>query len=314
VALDRWDATRSRLWAATSGLALGAAVLTREMMLYFLPVVLVWMLVPEVRPHVPDVRRHAGRAVRDAVLLVAVVAVVVLPWTARNYALHRRVVLVSTLQWFAIALGNLLPESNWVFAKGPTSQFRREYLAIPDELQREAFAREIALQAIRSEQPGWIFKKIGRNTYQLFSPSRTQLSRFAAAGWLAPGTDGLARRLALVEAAFYIASMSAGIAAFWLVPGGRVRALVVSLILLFLGIYVLAAANHRYRVPLLPLFALYVGPLAYGHVARARTLVSRRVGAGVSLALFGAICVAGLAVDPAFLRARPGANVPAEQD
>src|SRR5262249_15488354 len=100
----------------------------------------------------------------------------------------------------------------------------------------------------------------------------------------------------------------------WLVPGGRVLVLVVSLILLFLRIYLLAAANHRYRVPLLPLFALFVGPLVCGDVASVRSRAPRRVGAGGSLALVRAVCVAGPAADPAFLQARPGADAPAEQD
>jgi 4-amino-4-deoxy-L-arabinose transferase-like glycosyltransferase len=290
-ALDRWDATARRPWVVVTGLALGALILTREMALYFVPVVVAWMLRR-------GPRRSTGDRIKDVVLLTVIVAAMVLPWTARNYALHHRVVLVGTLQWFAIAEGNLLPDSNWIFAPGPLRPFHVAYFAISDELRREAFARDVALRAIGRDQPAWIFKKVIRNVYQLFTPSRTQLTRFARAGWLAPGSDALAGRLALIEAVFYVASLSVGVAALCLVPDARLKSLVVALLLVFLSIYIVSAANHRYRAPLLPLFALYIGPLVCGHSARDRTRGARRVAAAVSVALVAALCLAGFTLDP----------------
>ena len=289
-ALDRWDATARRTWIVVAGLVLGALILTREMALYFVPLALAWMLR---RNHRPIVDRT-----KDVVLLTVIVAAVVLPWTARNYTLHHRFVLVGTLQWFAIAEGNLLPRSNWMFGPGPIPPFHIAYFGIPDELQREAFAREVALKAIGREQPTWILKKVVRNVYLLFSPSRTQLTRFARAGWLAPGSDALARRLALIEAVFYVASLSVGVAALWLVPDARLKSLVVGLLLLFLSIYIVSAANHRYRTPLLPLFALYVGPLVCGYGAQDRTAGARRAAAGVSVVLVAMLCLAAFTIDP----------------
>jgi 4-amino-4-deoxy-L-arabinose transferase-like glycosyltransferase len=290
-ALDRWDTTARRTWVVVAGLVLGALILTREMALYFVPFAVAWML----RRETP---RSIGARVTDAVLLTAIVAAVVLPWTARNYTLHHRFVLVGTLQWFAIAEGNLLPESNWIFGRVPIAPFHAAYFAIPDELQREAFARALALKAIGREQPAWIFKKILRNSYLLFSPSRTQLTRFVLRRWLAPGRDVLARRLALIEAVFYVASLSVGVAALWLVPDARMKSLVVVLLVLFVSIYIVSAADHRYRTPLLPLFALYVGPLVCGYGARDRTGGARRVAAVVSVVLVAVLSLAAFTMDP----------------
>jgi len=264
-ALDRWDATARRTWIVVAGLALGALILTREMALYFVPFAGAWMLRR-------DTRRSMRDRLKDVVLLAVIVAAVVLPWTARNYTRHHRFVLVGTLRWFAMAEGNLLPDSNWIFAASESIRpFHIAYFAIPDELQREAFARDLALRAIGRDQPAWIFKKVIRNVYLLFTPSRTQLTRFVHRGWLAPGSDVLARRLVLIEAAFYVVSLSVGVAALCLVPDARLKSLVVILLLLFLSIYIVSAANHRYRTPLLPLFALYIGPLVCGYSARDRT-------------------------------------------
>lgn len=290
-ALDRWDATARRTWIVVAGLVLGALILTREMALYFVPLAVAWMLRR-------DVRRSIGDRIKDLALLTVVVAAVVLPWTARNYTLHHRFVLVGTLKWFAIAEGNVLPDSNWVFDKAPTRSFELAYAKIRDEVQREAFARDLALKAIRQEQPTWIFKKIIRNTYLLFSPSRTQLRRFADEGWLAPGSDALARRLALIEAVFYVVSLSVGVVALCLVPDPRLKSLVLALLLLFVGIHILSFANHRYRGQLLPVFALYIGPLVCGYSARDRTGSARRVAAVVSVVLVAVLCLVAFTMDP----------------
>ena len=291
-ALDRWDAAARRTWIVVTGLVLGALILTREMALYFVPVAVGWMLRRR------DTRRSMGDRIADAVLLTVIVAAVVLPWTARNYTLHHRFVLVGTLQWFAIAEGNLLPDSNWIFGPGPVGPLHAAYFAIADELQREAFARGVALKAIGREQPAWIFKKVIRNVYLLFTPSQTQLTRFARAGWLAPGRDVLAGRLALIEAVFYVVSLGAGAAALCLVPDARLKSLVVILLLLFVSIYIVSAANHRYRAPLLPLFALYIGPLVCGFRAQDRTAGPRRVAAVASVVLVAVLCLAGFTIDP----------------
>jgi 4-amino-4-deoxy-L-arabinose transferase-like glycosyltransferase len=288
-ALDRWDATARRTWIVVTGLVLGALILTREMALYFVPFAAAWMLRR-------DTRRSIGDRAKDVVLLAVIVAAVVLPWTARNYTLHHRLVLVGTLQWFAMAEGNLLPDSNWIFGRGPIRQFHVAYVAIPDELDREAFARDLALKAIAREQPAWIFKKVIRNVYLLFSPSQAQLARFVHGRWLAPGSDVLARRLVRIEAVFYVVSLSVGVAALCLMADARLKSLVVTLLLLFVSVYIISAANHRYRAPLLPLFALYVGPLVCGYRARDRT-AARRVAAAVSVLLVAVLCVAGFTMD-----------------
>src|SRR5205085_7049354 len=96
-------------------------------------------------------------------------------------------------------------------------------------------------------------------------------------------------RLTAVEAAFYVLQMVLGLGALWLVPGGRTKLLVVALLLFHWGIYVIANATNRFRVPLLPFFVLYVGPLLTGFAARERTVRWRLAGAAACLAAFVAI-------------------------
>src|SRR5581483_8404546 len=90
------------------------------------------------------------------------------------------------------------------------------------------------------------------------------------------------------EAAWYVAATALGAAAIWLVPGGRTKPLVVVLILLHLAIYTFANANHRFRLPLLPLLALDTGPLLCGAIAADRRAL-RIAGAALTVLAFAAI-------------------------
>lgn len=68
--------------ALLSGLAVGAAILTRPAMLLFVPLAVLWLVL----------RRRTVLAVA----LVVAAAAIVAPWTARNYRVHGRFVLVAS--------------------------------------------------------------------------------------------------------------------------------------------------------------------------------------------------------------------------
>jgi 4-amino-4-deoxy-L-arabinose transferase-like glycosyltransferase len=281
--LDRFDLGRRELWLVVAGVVLGAAVLTRDMLLFFLPVVLLWLCVDR-----SATRRDGAR--RAALLLVPVLLVIV-PWMARNHALHGRLFVLSTNSWFPLAVGNLIPRDQVLGMGEENRAFNRAYEALAGgELEHDAFARAAALRAIAERQPGWIVRKLVRNTYYLFSTA-SQARRFVKEDWLAPGWRDFTRRLTTVEAAFYVLQMALGLVALWIVPGGRTKLLVAALILFHWGVYVVANATNRFRVPLLPFFMLYVGPLLLGVGLRQRVARWRVAGAVGCLAVLTAIVV-----------------------
>ena len=282
--LDRFDATRSDRWLAAAGLSLGVAVLARDMLLFFVPVVVAWTWL------VPGASARTG--LRRAALVVVPALLLLVPWMARNAAVLGRP-LLSTNSWYPIAVGNLIPRDRLLGMGEENRAFVPAYDALPTELDRAAFARESALQAIADRQPGWIFVKLARNTYYLLS-NASQLQRFVKAQWLAEGWRGVGRRIVAVELVFHLASLALGMAALWLVPGGRVKLLVVALILFHWAVYVIANATNRFRVPLLPFFALYAGPLLVGYGRRARAATWRIAGATASVAMIALIALTPL--------------------
>ncbi|HEY8515802.1 MAG TPA: sulfatase-like hydrolase/transferase [Candidatus Binatia bacterium] len=278
--LDRAERSARDGWLVGAGLALGAAVLTRDMLFAFVPVVLLWLAIGPAPRTATRIRRMALVAL-PVVLLIA-------PWMARNYVLLGKPFVLSTNSWFPIAVGNLLPEKRILGMSQENREFHERYLEMEDELERAAYARETALAAIAKEQPWWIVRKVLRNTYYLFSTA-SQLKRFVKSRWLARGWNDFMRNVTTVEATYYAVTMVLGIVALWLVPGGRLKLLVVALILFHWAVYIVANANHRFRVPLLPFFLLYVGPLLVGAGRRTVRERWRLAGAGASLAAFAAV-------------------------
>lgn len=96
-----YAARRSRRpWmAAATGLVLGVGVLTRPTILPFAAFAPLWLLLPA------GAGDRLGRRIAGAVLLVAVLALTVSPWLARNHALTGRWTL-STDQGGAVFYGN----------------------------------------------------------------------------------------------------------------------------------------------------------------------------------------------------------------
>jgi 4-amino-4-deoxy-L-arabinose transferase-like glycosyltransferase len=279
--LDRFASGAGEAWLGAAGVVLGATILTRDMLLFFVPVVVAWACIA---------RAATPRAMlRRAALVLVPVALVLLPWMARNHARTGRLFVLSTNSWYPLAVGNLIPRDRILGMADENRAFNREFYALGgDEAAQNAFARQSALRAIGERQPGWIVHKLLRNTYYLFSTA-SQAKRFVKEDWLAPGWRQFTRRMTVVEAAFYIAQMVLGVIALWLVPGGRTKALVVALIVFHWGVYLVANATNRFRVPLLPFFLLYVGPLLAGAARRARPARWRLVGAAACLAAFAAI-------------------------
>ena len=103
-----FDATGRRRYLALSGLALGAATLTRSPALYSLAFVVLWLVARQMtkderrttknmRARLLNLLRPWSLVFRQSALVVACCLAIVLPWTARNYLVYQRFIPVDTL-------------------------------------------------------------------------------------------------------------------------------------------------------------------------------------------------------------------------
>jgi 4-amino-4-deoxy-L-arabinose transferase-like glycosyltransferase len=81
-----WDGARSRDWML-AGLLLASAALTRSTILYFIPVVVLGLVLR---------RGFGGHTLRQVFALLGVFFLTVLPWTARNWLVHGEFLLLDS--------------------------------------------------------------------------------------------------------------------------------------------------------------------------------------------------------------------------
>jgi len=267
VAADDEGSARTAL---ASGLLWGIAVLTRETVLYFLPVAALWLAW----------RRRGGA--RRAAWLLAAAALVVVPWTVRNGLVFDAFVPVSTSGALNLWQGNTRLSRQQVY---------EEYWAVHGRIPKYELARRRAVEAILERQPLWILEKL-----------RDEMPAFWAAHGqpvvhLERGAYGaIARPRALAAVVLVLAPYLLALALFvpgvaWL-PRGRAPLLILSFLAFYVLLHVAAHGYPRYRLPAMPAVFLVA---AHGWVAlraRPRAAVERRLGlAAVVTALVLALSV-----------------------
>jgi hypothetical protein len=266
------DARGSSGAAAASGLLWGLAILTRETVLYFLPVAALWLA-----------WRRAG-GVRRAVLLLAVSALVVLPWTLRNWKVFDTFVPVSTSGALNLWQGNTRLSREDVYV---------EYWAVHGRIAKYEYARRRAIEAILERQPLWFFEKL-RDEVPAFWAAHGQPIVHLERG--AYGAIPRAPAYAAVAVVLlpYLAVLVLFVAGVATLPRGRMPILLLAFLVFYLLLHVVAHGYPRYRLPAMPAVFLVAahglvawrgrGPLDRGHrVAAAAAGLVLALGVGPSL-------------------------------
>lgn len=177
-----------------AGAALGGAVLTRGIALPFLAAIPVWLVVlhRQSRP-VPW-----GRVARDVALVLGIVAVLIAPWTTRNWAVHRALIPVETTGGYNFWLGALGGRD----AGRIINTLREE----PNQGRRQALAYARGWAAIRADPAGYLRKSVKefRDLWAINFSAYERLVRGFGQGRVAP--PWLALTLALDDL-LYLAAL-----------------------------------------------------------------------------------------------------------
>jgi hypothetical protein len=228
------DATASARAAALAGLLWGLAVLTRETVLYFLPLAALWLAW----------RRVGGG--RRATLFGATALLVILPWTWRNWISFQAIVPVSTAGALNLWQGNTRLSRQEVY---------EQYWAVHGRIAKYRFARQKGIEAILERQPWWIFEKLWNEMPEYWAAHGQPVVHLERGAY-----GDVPRRVALAAIAVVLAPYLAVLLLFVAGIAALPRSRAVLLLLLFLGYYVmLHVATHgypRYRLPSLPVLFL----------------------------------------------------------
>jgi 4-amino-4-deoxy-L-arabinose transferase-like glycosyltransferase len=226
--------------AALAGVLWGLATLTRETLLYFIPLVAVWLLPGT---HRPRRVRAAGRAAAFAVAALLTIA----PWTYRNWRVFHAFVPVSTFGAHSLWQGNTPLPREEVYrlsdaAEGPIAQYR--------------LAWRMGWDAVRERQPRWILEKLRSEMpafWGLESHALVHLEQ-GAYGVVSPRVTVAARCVLLLPYALVLGFFVVGLAA---TPLDRPRLLLLLFLAYYNALHVVTFAADRFRLPVLPvLFVL----------------------------------------------------------
>ncbi len=262
------DRTGSPGAAALAGLFFGLAILTRETVLYFIPLLAAGMAL---RPP------RSGGGLRGAVLLL-VTMLTVAPWTYRNYLRFGAFVPVSTAGGLNLYQGN---------ARLTRQEVYDRYEAVQGRIEQYRFGLRLGLAAIRERQPLWAFEKL-----------REQMPNFWEADSLAlihirRGAYGEVSRPAALATAIvvlvpYLAVLALFVAGVAGAPGGRHQAALLAFLVFYMLLHVATHGFARYRLPVMPVLFVYAAAaLALLKVALTprRRLVAGTVAAVLLVAL-----------------------------
>jgi 4-amino-4-deoxy-L-arabinose transferase-like glycosyltransferase len=291
LAADAQGATHT---AVVAGLLWGLAALTRETVLYFLPLAAGYLMF---RSPLPGGRKRAL-----AFLLAAIVSIA--PWTYRNWLAFHAFVPVSTAGGLNLFQGN---------ARLSRQEVYDLYEAVNGRIEQYRFARQKGIEAILERQPLWILEKLRDEMPRFWEADSLALIHIkrGAYGEVPPAAAAAAALVVLLPYLAVVAGLVAGLAR--MSPRRPVLLLVVFLVF-YNGLHVATHGFARYRLPVMPVVFLFAA--AAWCARREGPLAGRRRTAALVLAaLFALILVPSIRTNihhPAF-GASEGATPPSEE-
>lgn len=240
LSLWHWDGKHHYCWPVITGVLLGLAALTRSSGLFLVPAVIVWRIV-----HV----RQSAPVLRHAVLCVASCAIVIAPWTIRNYVRFAHFVPIDTNGGVNFFIGNN-PKATGAFewALPPGTVWNQPSPNGANEIQASKCGYEEGLR-FNLEHPGRAGGLLFRRCYYLLRPPY----------WTISLTDGPLKTSAKVVWCMmytFIAAASLLVAPVYLARQWRRIALPMLAIVALSLPYLLTFGATRYRLPIEPFMCM----------------------------------------------------------
>lgn len=258
------DALSSPRSAAAAGVLFGLAVLTRETVLYLLPLAVLWLA-----------HGRKERRIAPAATLLIVTLATVAPWTARNWIQFGAFIPVSTGGGLNLYQGN---------AEISRGQVYDEYYANEGKVEQFQWARAAGLQAIWKRQPMWIFEKIRDEGPRLAEVDSLALIHMRRGAYDEVGCQAYRGAAALVLLP-WVAIALGSVVALARLRGTRGTTLLVGLLAAYLLLHIATHGFSRYRLPVLPAFMILSGALGDLDCAQGRPPGRRLLLAGLAFSL-----------------------------
>jgi 4-amino-4-deoxy-L-arabinose transferase-like glycosyltransferase len=263
------DGRESLGTAAAAGVLFGLAILTRETVLYFVPLAAVWLA----WRRGPQTRRRAAAFLAASMLVVA-------PWTIRNWIAFHAFVPVSTAGGQNLFQGNALIPRDETYVMVDAVQGR---------VEQYRYAIRMGVQAIRDRQPWWIFEKL-RDEMPLFWEADSLVLVHIKRGAYGPVPPLAAVAVAVAVLVPYVAVLALFALGLTQTRPARGPLLLLAFLAYYNLIHVVTHGFARYRLPAMPVVFLIaaVGAMAWRERGL-RGLGRRALAAAAAIALVLAV-------------------------
>ena len=257
-----FDASLRKRWPwVAAGVLLGLAGLTRAMILTFVPFLLPWAILQMVRQE----NRGPGPGWRSGVLRFGLLALgcalVVLPWTVRNFRVTNALTIVDSNGPYNLLVGNQ-PESAFVakdnywstcFGRVDGNIYRN--VSRKDVATAQRLATRSAIEHIR-DAPARFVRKFFWEAGHLWTLD-SYLLRHVRNGWWGPGMQGWPTTvITVVSVAFFVSLVLAGTVGLATQAGSPFRGLAILMMIHATVLYGVTFALSRYCLPLHPVLAI----------------------------------------------------------
>lgn len=235
------DETSSIRAAAFAGVLFGLAVLTRETILYLVPLGALWLGWTRGR------KRPAL-----ALTLIATTFAVVAPWTARNWIQFGAFIPVSTGGGLNLYQGN---------AGISRSDVYNEYYEKEGKVEQYQWARMAGLRAILSRQPYWLFEKIRDEGPKLAELDSLALIHLRRRAYDEPSC-AVYRGVSVIVIAPWVLIALGSMVALARAPVNRQTVFLSGLLIAYLLLHIATHGFSRYRLPVVPVFMILAASLS----------------------------------------------------
>jgi hypothetical protein len=280
------DARGSTPAAALAGVLWGLTTLTRELALYLVPLVALWMLRPsggEGGTARARLRPVAGSASRVAALGLATVLTIA-PWTVRNAVVFRAFIPVSTMGGLNLWQGNTTLTHLQIY----------EVLAtIASPAEQDRYCRRMAWETIAARQPLWALEKLAEQMPEFWKPGSEVLDHYVGREACGPLPAAPVVPLELLLVPPYLAVLGLFVAGLARVRLSGAAGLLLLLLAAYNAAHVVSYATTRFRLPVMPVVFMVAAAAVVGW--RDGSLAPLRGWRGVLLAALALAALASVA-------------------
>jgi 4-amino-4-deoxy-L-arabinose transferase-like glycosyltransferase len=289
--LSHQAASQALLWAGASGLLLGLGALTRGTALGFVPLAALWLYLS------PPGSLPARSRAAAALVALAACALVLLPWTLRNYAAYGRFVAVDTTGGYNLWLGSVGVRDE--------ERLQADLRPLPGPVEREAFAYARAFENIRAD-PGFFVAKGLKESLDLWRPLLGAEERQIAGYTQGRVPAWHLFSLLALDDLLYLFVLLLAAAGLILGPPHPLRSLTLLWVLLWVAISFVFFAVTRFRLPVVAALLPWAG---LGATLVGRYVVAPRNLRDVPTSALVAAGATALAILAAVVPAIPGSAV-----